>query len=77
MGGRIKTVEALKPPESDLDDDTGESLTELSHIDRPSTVSCEEADTVPEASDGKEKSQGVVCPEVLQDARPKKKRRRS
>ena len=70
------TVEALRSPESDLDDDTRESLIEPCQNGRPSTASSEEADPAPHASDARETTQSVVFPEVRKDARPKKKRRR-
>ena len=74
----LATVEALKPPDSDLDDETREALDEeMSRYNEPSPTKSQEFGQSPASRKDDETIQNSDSTQVLQRARPKKKRRRS
>ncbi len=74
----LAKVEALKPPDSELDDETRESFEEeLSPSDLPDPVSSDEAEPRSVTSVDEQEIQNGDSSEILDSTRPKKKRRRS
>jgi hypothetical protein len=79
------TVEALKPPDSDLDDETREELNESreglkndhSSSDKADAAGSEEPELVPAPSSDDEPTQNGDSTDKMEGLRPKKKRRRS
>lgn len=70
------TVEALKPPDSDLDDETREALDEgMSRCNEHSPASGEEVVRSPSAQKDDEPTQDGEFAGALEDARSRKRRR--
>lgn len=71
-------VEGLEPPDSDVDDDIGETVDDqLSQSARPCPARHGEAESTPTILDFVKASQNGDTSEVVEATRPKKKPRRS
>jgi hypothetical protein len=71
------TVEALKPPDSDLDDETREELNGSRASDGADAAGSEEHELVSAPSSDDEPTQNGDSTDKMEGLRPKRKRRRS